>query len=46
MIRLLIRFLSWLLGFPPRRTFEAVAAELVAGLEDGSIVLTPEEMLT
>jgi hypothetical protein len=29
--------------FKPRRTFESVVRELVAGLEDGSIVLSKED---
>jgi hypothetical protein len=29
--------------FKPRRTFESVMRELIAGLEDGSIVLSKED---
>jgi len=39
----LFRFLGWLLGWPPPRTFEDVARELVEGLEDGTITLDPPQ---
>ncbi len=34
---------QWFTALKPRRTFEAVVRELVAGLRDGSIVLVKSE---
>lgn len=41
-MRRLIEGLGWLLCFRPRRTFDDVMRELLAGLEDGTIVIPGE----